>query len=104
MKKNYKMKMAGHEFDLAYVRFGIHSEETCDYMAVLVCDGQYIGEVENDGHGGATFFRAFNEFVEVAREVEAEVRKVVWLVCKDGTKIFHDFGTVADEILYAKYA
>ena len=103
MKKNYKMKLAGHTFALAKVRFGIHSEETCDFIADLICDNITIGRVSNEGHGGATDFYAYSDRVAEATAALDDVRKEIWLTCADGTVLYHDLGTVADEVLYKMY-
>lgn len=103
-KKNFKgMKIAGHTFTLTSVRFGLHTDETCDYQAALVCDGIPIGVVSNTGQGGATDFAAFREHYDFTLGVLDEVRKEVWITCKDGTVLYHDFGTVADDVLYEMY-
>jgi len=92
-----EFKLAGYTFTLKKVRYGIHSEETVDFMAELYCDGRRIATVENDGHGGATFARYDSENFAFAKEVEAAVGEEVWLTCYDGTKMYYDLGTVADE-------
>lgn len=104
MKKRFKY-IGGHMFALRDVEFGIHSEETCDYIATLVCDGTPIGRVSNDGHGGATSFYAFDKkTADIARQVRDDVSEVVWLTCMDGTKIYYDLGTAADEVLALMYS
>lgn len=97
-------KVGGHTFGLSRVRFGIHSEETIDFMADLFCDGKPIACVSNDGHGGATSCYPHPDAdMEYYRAIRDEVGKYVWLVCRDGTTFFHDLGTVADECLYNGY-
>lgn len=98
-KKETTFTFAGHTFSLKDIQFGIHSEETCDYIADLYADGKYIGQASNDGHGGMTFMNGFPEdrtFSEKVREdVEAQTR---W-VFDDGRKVHWYLGDVADQIL-----
>jgi hypothetical protein len=94
-----EIKLAGHTFTLKHIQYGIHSEETVDYMADLYCDGKLIASVENDGHGGCSTAHWNYKNIEFAREVELAVRKEVWLTCQDGTQIYYTLGEVADEVL-----
>lgn len=94
-----EFKLAGHTFTLKNIRYGIHSEETPDYMATLYCDGKPIALVENDGHGGSTTAHWNPDHIDFAREVEMAVRKEVWLTCHDGHQIYYTLGEVADEVL-----
>mgnify|MGYP006967378765 CR=1 FL=1 len=94
-----EIKLAGHTFTLKHIQYGIHSEETVDYMADLYCDGKLIASVENDGHGGCSTARWNHKNLDFAREVELAVRKEVWLTCQDGTQIYYTLGEVADEVL-----
>lgn len=91
-------KLAGLTFTLKKIRHGIHSEETPDYMADLYCGKDLIAHVSNDGHGGCTFAHWNPEKRELAKQIEERVRKEVWITCDNGDKIYHDLGTVADEI------
>lgn len=93
-----EIKLAGHTFTLKNIHYGLHSEETVDFMADLYCDGKLIAYVENDGHGGATSANWHGDR-ELARTVELEVRKITWLTCQDGTEIPYTLGTIADEVL-----
>lgn len=94
-------KLGGHTFGLSRIRYGIHSEETVDFMADLHYDGRVIACVSNDGHGGATDYYPYPG-VDIAlyRSVAEEVRKHVWIECLDGRKLYHNLGTIADECLY----
>lgn len=94
-----EIKLAGHTFTLKHIQYGIHSEETVDYMADLYCDGKLIAYVENDGHGGCSTAHWNHDNLDFAREVELAVRKEVWLTCQDGTQIYYTLGEVADEVL-----
>ena len=94
-----EIKLAGHTFALKHIQYGIHSEETVDYMADLYCDGKLIASVENDGHGGCSTAHWNHKNLDFAREVELAVRKEVWLTCQDGTQIYYTLGEVADEVL-----
>ena len=94
-----EIKLAGHTFTLKHIQYGIHSEETVDYMADLYCDGKLIASVENDGHGGCSTAHWNHKNLDFAREVELAVRKEVWLTCQDGTQIYYTLGEVADEVL-----
>ena len=96
---NNTFTLAGMTFSLKKVRYGIHSDETPDYMADLYCGKDLIAHVSNDGHGGCTFAHWNPDKVELAKQIEARVRKEVWITCENGSKIYHDLGTVADEIL-----
>jgi len=92
--------IAGHRFHLEEIQKGIHSEETADYIASLYCDNQRLGTVENDGHGGMTFFHASTfadrDWVENIRK---EIEKEILLTCQDGTIIYYHLGDIADQIL-----
>lgn len=92
--------LAGMTFRLKNVRYGIHSEETPDYMADLYCGKDLIARVSNDGHGGSTRAHWNSDKMELAMEINEKVRKEVWFTCEDGTKLYYSLGTVADEILY----
>lgn len=94
-----EIKLAGHTFTLKHIQYGIHSEETVDYMADLYCDGKLIAYVENDGHGGCSTAHWNHDNLDFVREVELAVRKEVWLTCQDGTQIYYTLGEVADEVL-----
>lgn len=94
-----EIKLAGHTFTLKHIQYGIHSEETVDYMADLYCDGKLIAYVENDGHGGCSTAHWNHDNLDFAREVELAVRKEVWITCQDGTQIYYTLGEVADEVL-----
>ena len=94
-----EFKLAGHTFTLKHIQYGIHSEETVDFMADLYCDGKLIAFVENDGHGGSTNAQWNPDHIDFAREMELAVRKEVWLTCQDGTQIYYTLGEVADEVL-----
>lgn len=94
-----EFKLAGYTFTLKNIRYGIHSEETPDFMANLYCNGKLIAFVENDGHGGSTNARWNPDHIDFAREVEMAVRKEVWLTCQDGHQIYYTLGEVADEVL-----
>lgn len=94
-----ELTLAGYKFTLKNIQYGIHSEETVDYMADLYCNGKLIAYVENDGHGGCTMARWNHDNLELVRQVEQDVRKVVWLTCKDGTELYYTLGQVADDIL-----
>ena len=93
-----KIIIGGHTFTLKHIKYGIHSEETTDYMAELFCDGKRIAFVENDGHGGQAVAHWDRENIDFAREMEMAVRKEVWLTCEDGTKIYYNLGQLADEL------
>lgn len=94
-----EFKLAGHTFTLKNIKTcDFMSEETVCFEANLYCDGKLLARVSNDGHGGQT-----NDYItakdrEWALKVEADVRKEVWLVCQTGDIIYHNLGTVADEI------
>ena len=94
-----EFKLAGYTFTLKNIRYGIHSEETPDFMANLYCNGKLIAFVENDGHGGSTNAQWNPDHIDFAREVEMAVRKEVWLTCQDGHQIYYTLGEVADEVL-----
>lgn len=94
-----EITLAGYKFTLKHIQYGIHSDETVDYMADLYCNGKLIATVENDGHGGCSMARWNHENLELVRQVEQDVRKVVWLTCKDGTELYYTLGQVADDIL-----
>ena len=94
-----ELTLAGYKFTLKNIQYGIHSEETVDYMADLYCNGKLIATVENDGHGGCSMARWNHDNLELVRQVEQDVRKVVWLTCKDGTELYYTLGQVADDIL-----
>ena len=94
-----EFKLAGHTFTLKHIQYGIHSEETVDFMADLYCDGKLIAFVENDGHGGSTNAQWNPDHIDFAREMELAVRKEVWLTCQDGHQIYYTLGEVADEVL-----
>ena len=94
-----EFKLAGYTFTLKNIRYGIHSEETVDYMANLYCNGKLIAFVENDGHGGCSTARWNPDHIDFAREVEMAVRKEVWLTCQDGHQVYYTLGEVADEVL-----
>ena len=34
--------LVGHKFTLKNIQYGIHSEETPDFMADLYCDGKFL--------------------------------------------------------------
>lgn len=92
--------LPGHTFRLRDIRFGLHSEETCDFKATLVCDGQPIGIVENLGQGGPTDFHALEGTdIQKTSDILAEVRKIIWIRCMNGPVMYHDFGTIADKLL-----
>lgn len=94
------MTVAGHNFRLKDIQFGLHSEETCDFTATLVCDGEVIGTVENEGHGGPTdFCAAAGTDTAKIRQILDAVRKSVWIRCMNGSIMYHDFGTIADKLL-----
>ena len=94
-------KLGGHTFGLSRIRYGIHSEETIDFMADLHYDGKVIAKVSNDGHGAATDYYPYPGVdMDVFRKVAEDVRRFVWIECKDGTKFYHNLGTIADECLY----
>ena len=107
-RRGTTIRMCRHTFHLENIKYGIHSEETCDFMADLFCDGKLIGTVENDGHGGSTRFELRPDIIKSAQTTEhihkiaAKLRKVTWLRCKDGTRIPFDFGHVADLLLVLK--
>lgn len=98
-KKDTTLAFAGHTFSLKDVQFGIHSEETCDFVADLYADGMFIGQAANHGHGGMTLVNGFpgeKTFSEkVRKDVEAQTR----YVCNNGTKVHWYLGDVADMIL-----
>ena len=94
-----ELTLAGYKFTLKNIQYGIHSEETVDYMADLYCNGKLIATVENDGHGGCSMARWNHDNLELVRQVEQDIRKVVWLTCKDGTELYYTLGQVADDIL-----
>ena len=98
MNKN-TFTIAGHSFTLKHIQYGIHSEETVDFIAELFCDGKFLCDCENDGHGGATFTWCRPESKDKYFQVLEEVGKEVWITCNDGTKLYHNLGTVADELL-----
>lgn len=91
--------LAGHEFTLKNIQYGLHSEETVDFMADLYCDGKFLCSCENDGHGGATFTHCTPETREQYYKVLDEVGKEVWITCMTGDILYHNLGTVADEVL-----
>lgn len=94
------MTVAGHNFRLKNIQFGLHSEETCDFKATLVCDGQPIGVVENIGQGGPTDFHALEGTdIRKTSDILAEIRKIIWNRCMYGPVMYHDFGTIADKLL-----
>lgn len=90
---------AGHTFSLKDVQFGIHSEETCDYIADLYADGKYIGQASNDGHGGMTFMNGFPEDRTFSEKVRQDVEAQTRFVCDDGTRVHWYLGDVADQVL-----
>lgn len=98
--KGATVTVAGHVFHLEEIQKGIHSEETPDYIASLYCDNKRMGTVENDGHGGMTFFHT-SRFADLkwVQEIKDAVEKVVWLTARDGTKIYYHLGDIADQIL-----
>ena len=91
--------LVGHKFTLKNIQYGIHSEETPDFMADLYCDGKFLCYCENDGHGGATFTHCTPETRDRYFEIMEEVAKKIWLTCRTGDVIYYSLGTVADEIL-----
>lgn len=92
--------LAGHTFRLRDIRFGLHSKETCDFKATLVCDGQRIGVVENLGQGGPTDFHALEGTdIRKTSDILADIRKTIWIRSFNGATINHDFGTVTDDLL-----
>ena len=91
--------LAGYKFTLKNIQYGIHSEETVDFMANLFCDGKLLAEVSNDGHGGSTFAWITAEDHEWGARVASDISKEIWLKCQTGDIIYHDLGTVADETL-----
>lgn len=100
----YEFRLAGHTFTLKKVQIcDFMSEETTCFQANLYCDGKLLAQVHNEGHGGATFYYLTADDIDWARQIEAEVRKEVWLVCLTGDIIYHDLGTVADEALYSPF-
>lgn len=99
-KKETTFALAGHTFSLKDVQYGIHSEETCDYIADIYADDKHIGEASNDGHGGMTFVRGCpQENIKFAEQVRKDVEAQTRFVCNDGTKIHWYLGNVADMIL-----
>ena len=98
MKKN-TISLAGHDFTLKHIQYGIHSEETVDFIADLFCDGKFLCSCENDGHGGMTFTHCTPETRDEYFKVLDEVGKAVWITCDNGTKLYHNLGTIADELL-----
>lgn len=98
MKKN-TFSLAGHKFTLKNIQYGIHSDETVDYMAELYCDGKRLCSCENDGRGGSTFTRRYPETSDEYFKVLEDVGKEVWLHCLTGDVIYYNLGIVADEVL-----
>ena len=97
-KKTFRL--AGHEFTLKNIQTcDFMSEETICFHAELFCDGRFLCDCENEGHGGATFTWCRPESKDFYYEVYEDVRKEVWLRCKTGDIIYYDLGTVADETL-----
>ena len=100
MGKQATIKLGDHTFGLSAIREGIHSEETIDFIARLTCDGKVLATVSNDGDGSATDYYPYNGVdMDYYRRICEEVGKHVWITCHDGTKFYHNLGTVADEIL-----
>lgn len=94
------MTVAGHNFRLKDIQFGLHSEETYDFTATLVCNEEVIGTVENEGHGGATdFYPAAGADIAKIRQILDAVRKSIRIRCMNGSVMYHDFGTIADKLL-----
>ena len=96
-----EFKLAGHTFTLKNVKTcDFMSEETVCYEANLYCDGKLLARVYNEGHGGPTNSNITAKDPDWARKVEADVHKEVWITCQTGDIIYHDLGTVADEVQY----
>lgn len=98
MKKN-TFCLSGHKFNLKNIQYGIHTEETVDFIADLYCDGKFLCTCENDGHGGATFTHCIPETRDKYFEVLEEVGKEIWLTCLTGDIICYDLGTIADLLI-----
>ena len=98
-KKRNAYYIAGHEFTLKNIRYGIHSEETIDFIADLYCDGTLLANVSNEGHGGCTFYYITAEDRQWGEAIASVVSKEIWLTCRTGDVIYHNLGTIADELL-----
>lgn len=87
--------LCGHTFGLSAIREGI---KVFDFTARLTCDGNVLASVTNDGKGGLTSFSPYPGVdMDLYGKLLEEVRKEVWLTDEDGTKYYHDFGTIAIE-------
>lgn len=100
------MEIGGHVYSLSKVQIGIHSEETPDFIAVLLLDGEPIGRAENDGHGGMTDF-----YLDVPKEKIAGLNGIergltTFTRATYGGKDFkyHGFGEVAEELLFKNFS
>ena len=99
-RKTISFTLAGHVFHLENVRYGIHSEETCDYTADLYADGKYLGKASNFGEGGDTDIMPSRKTdFDLLKTVEKDISKEVWLVSKNGHKFHYTLGVIADKIL-----
>lgn len=97
------LSIAGHQWRLIDVRFGPHSDETCDYVGVLTCDGEPIATASNTGQGGNTSCMRDKDFnPDRYNTLVNEVRKVVWLITKWKHTLYYDLDIIADECLSKK--
>ena len=99
MKKN-ALRLANHTFELKNIQTcDFMSEETVCFQADLYCDGKFLCYCQNEGHGGPTFTNCTPETKDRYYDIYAEVGNVVWIKCLDGHILYHNLGTVADEVL-----
>ena len=99
MKKN-TLRLANHTFELKNIKTcDFMSEETVCFQGDLYCDNKFLCTCENDGHGGCTFTHCTPETRDQYYAVLEKVGNEPWIKCLDGTILYHDFGTIADELL-----
>lgn len=98
---NKVFELAGHKFTLKKVQIcDFMSEETTAFTAEMYCDGKFLCHCDNEGHGGATRTYCTPETKDRYYDIMTEVGRQVWMRCMDGTVLYHNLGTVADETLF----
>lgn len=75
-KKNIKVKVNNHTFELKNIQVAeFLSEETTAFSADVCIDGKKIGYCSNNGRGEGNYPRIDNQYHPLYEEVEAEVKK-----------------------------
>ena len=93
--------IAGYQWRLVDVRFGIHTEETTDYTGVLTCNGERIATVVSNGKGGITeCFPINKDDLERIDQIHKKVTMQRWTKTPWGRDLYYDFDIIAEQCLF----